>query len=197
MARSKCRNWMGYFSEDHDVISIHVNSRHGIFGYGTDLNSISTNNGFADQQMALEWIYDNLPAMGGNPEKVAFVGQGLGGAGALLHAKRFKPNRVISTSASLNMKFPFSKNPEVAAENILTKLNCPTLTFFDCLSELTTEQVVSASQNVGQFPYGLVVDGELITDLNMDDLANVDLMIGMNTGDSFGWANTQYNRYIP
>ena len=36
--RSKCRNWMGYFTEDHDVISVHINFRHGIFGFGSDLD---------------------------------------------------------------------------------------------------------------------------------------------------------------
>ena len=193
VARTRCRNWMGYFTEDHDVISIHVNSRHGIFGYGTDLDSIPSNNGFADQEMALDWIYANLNALGGRPDMMVFVGQGFGGIAALLHAKKYKPTRVISSSASLNMKFPYSPDPAETASKIYSKLKC-TSTLHECLSPLTTEQILSASQNVGEWPYGLVMDGELIHNLEMGDLLGVDMLLGLNTGDSFDWANDQYTR---
>ena len=63
--------------------------------------------------MAIEWVYANLEQLGGSPDKVAFIGQGLGAAAALLHAKVFKPARVISSSGSLNMRFPFAQEIRV------------------------------------------------------------------------------------
>ena len=75
----------------------------------------------------------------------------------------------------------------------MKKLGC-SATLLDCLSDLTTEQALSVSQNVGHFPFGLFVDSELITDLNMEDLLDIDLMFGMNDGDTFQWTNAQYNR---
>jgi len=192
-ARTRCRNWMGYFTEDHDVISIHINYRQGIFGFGTDLDSISTNNGFADQKMALDWIYENIAAIGGDKDKIVFVGQGFGGISALLHGSEYKPHRIISSSATLNMKFPYSDDPTYISNQITEKLGCLG-NLRECLSTMTTEQILSASRNVGIWPYGLVEDGELVRAPDSYDLSGIDLLLGINTGDAFGWANDQYNR---
>lgn len=190
--RTRCRNWMGYFTEDHDVISIHINYRQGLFGFGTDLDSIPSNIGFADQAMALDWIYENLETLGGDSSMIAFVGQGFGGITALLHAKKYQPTRIISSSATLNMKFPYTNSPQSTAQKVLKKLGCSS-SFLNCLSDLTTVQVVSASQNVGNWPFGLVIDGDLIENIDMIELGETDIMFGFNDGDAFGWANNQFN----
>ena len=190
---SRCRNWMGYFTEDHDVISIHISYRQGILGFGTDLETVPANNGFADQEMALDWLYANLEQLGGRPDMMVFVGQGFGGICALLHAKKYNPTRIVSSSASLNMKFPFTSSPKTTADKLVKKQRC-TSSLLDCLSNMSTEEVVAASKNLGHWPYGLVIDGELVNDIEMDDLFGIDMLLGLNTGDAFGWANDQYNR---
>ena len=81
---------MGYFTEDYDIISIHVSYRMGIFGFGTDLDSIPENLGFEDQKLALAWIWENIEALGGATNKITLIGQGFGGVTALLHAQNFR-----------------------------------------------------------------------------------------------------------
>jgi len=141
---------------DHDVISIHINYRMGIFGFLTDLDSIPENNGFLDQKLALDWIYANLEKIGGSLDKIVFIGQGFGGITALLHAKEFQPARVISSSATLNMKFPYSEDPGNIAEKLRKKLGCSG-TILECLADKNTDQVISAGQNLGNWPFGLVM----------------------------------------
>ena len=72
------------------MISIHISYRMGLFGFGTDLDSIPQNIGFYDQKMALEWIFENIEALGGARDMVTFIGQGFGGVTALLHAQTFR-----------------------------------------------------------------------------------------------------------
>ena len=143
--QTKCRNWMGYFTEDYDVISVHVNYRHGIFGFGTDLGeSIPTNNGFYDQRLALEWIFENVGLFGGSADRIVFVGQGFGGVAALLHGRDLHPARIISSSGTLNMKFPFTTEAETVSNNIKRKLNCQS-TLLDCLQSKSTGNVLYIS----------------------------------------------------
>ena len=33
-----------------------------------------------------------------------------------------------------------------------------------------------------------------MSDISSDDLLDIDMLLGFNTGDGFGWANDQYNR---
>lgn len=44
----------------------------------------STNNGFLDQKQALTWIQANLAHFGGDPDRIAIVGES-GGTSVLLH----------------------------------------------------------------------------------------------------------------
>ena len=142
--------------------------------------------------MALEWIYENVAAFGGDPAKIVFVGQGFGGVSALVHALEFKPARVIASSASIGMKFAFPDNSWETSESLKAKLKCKD-TLLDCLATYSTSEILAASQNVGIWPFGLVDDGDLINNPKMENLES-DLLLGFNTGDTFGWANEFYYR---
>ena len=59
------------FAEHHDVVMVSTNYRLGVFGYLshsglTEEGSPSGNQGLRDQQMALEWVRDNIAAFGGD-----------------------------------------------------------------------------------------------------------------------------------
>jgi hypothetical protein len=60
------------------------------------------------------------------------------------------------------MKF-WKSDPKPASNLILEKLECKS-TLLDCLKDLSTLQVISASQNLGNWPFGLFVGDDLISE---------------------------------
>jgi len=82
------------------IISITANYREGVFGYlaHPDLtaespNHSSGNYGALDQVAAIQWVYDNIQAFGGDPKKITIVGESAG-----------------SFSVSVLMASPLSRN---------------------------------------------------------------------------------------
>lgn len=67
------------------VILVTINYRLGVFGFlahpelsAESGNHISGNYGILDQIAALEWVYENIAAFGGNPENITVFGQSAG-----------------------------------------------------------------------------------------------------------------------
>ena len=64
-----------------DVIIVSINYRLGLFGalydniYGTDIKG---NQGFLDQKMAIQWVYENIEYFGGDPERITIFGESAG-----------------------------------------------------------------------------------------------------------------------
>ncbi len=68
-----------------DVIFITIAYRLGIFGFLADPRldaenerHVSGNYGILDQIMALDWVYDNIEAFGGDPDNITVFGQSAG-----------------------------------------------------------------------------------------------------------------------
>lgn len=76
------------FASRHDVVTVGINYRLGIFGF-LDLSRFgeeyagSVCLGFQDQIMALEWVRDNIAAFGGDPDNVTISGVSAGGGSVL------------------------------------------------------------------------------------------------------------------
>lgn len=68
------------------VILVTLNYRLHVFGFLLlALDEYTGNMGLKDQQMALEWVKQNIIAFGGNPKKVTLMGQSSGGSAVSLH----------------------------------------------------------------------------------------------------------------
>ena len=79
-------------ARDHDVVVVTVTHRLNAFGFlylaelGDERLRQSANVGMQDIVMALEWVRDNIAALGGNPANVTIFGQsGGGGKTSILH----------------------------------------------------------------------------------------------------------------
>lgn len=69
----------------HGIIAITANYREGVFGYlahpeltAESPNHTSGNYGALDQVAAIQWVYDNISAFGGDPKKITIVGESAG-----------------------------------------------------------------------------------------------------------------------
>lgn len=72
---------------ERGIILVTINYRLGVFGFlahpwlcGEDPRGICGNYGIFDQIAALNWVYDNIAAFGGDPENMTLFGQSAGGA---------------------------------------------------------------------------------------------------------------------
>ena len=85
------------FVENNDDLTIvTLNYRTNIFGFPTGTSAVSpyqVNNGLADQRMAIEWVYNNIAAFGGDPERITLFGESAGASsiGAYPYAYQYDP----------------------------------------------------------------------------------------------------------
>ncbi|GAB0088427.1 Carboxylesterase, type B [Sergentomyia squamirostris] len=105
-----------YLMNRDDIMLIVLQHRLGVFGYLCSGDSSCPGNfGLKDQQMALEWIRDNVDKFGGNPASVTLLGQGSGCAAVQMHMMNARSSllfhRVILQSGSL-AHWALLKNPK-------------------------------------------------------------------------------------
>ena len=61
----------GYFFLEHEVILVSVEYRLGALGFlSLNTSEVSGNQGVRDQQLALQWVQENIQNFGGNPDMV-------------------------------------------------------------------------------------------------------------------------------
>ncbi|WP_189571373.1 carboxylesterase/lipase family protein [Marinobacter zhanjiangensis] len=75
---------------DEGVVVVTINYRLGVLGFlshpdlaAEDPNGYSGSWGLLDQQLALQWVHDNIENFGGNPDNVTIFGESAGGASVM------------------------------------------------------------------------------------------------------------------
>ena len=115
-------------SRGHEIV-VSMNYRLGILGFlaNSALGEHSGDYGLQDQQAALRWVKDNIPAFGGDPHNVTIYGESAGGSSVCHHI-------ASPTAAGL-----FQRGISVSGE-YNTLLGVPTsLEAQDCKSALPTQ----------------------------------------------------------
>jgi carboxylesterase type B len=72
----------------HNVIVVTLNYRLGALGFMVSNKykiAAAGNYGISDQQMALNWVYDNISAFGGDPSRITIFGESAGAMSVGLH----------------------------------------------------------------------------------------------------------------
>lgn len=112
---------------------------------------IPGNNGLKDQNIALQWVQQNIANFGGNPQRVTILGNSAGAASVAFHmlskqsAGLFHA-AIMQSGCALN-PWAMSKYPKEMALRFGLNVGCPTessVNFLNCLRTKTTEEILDA-----------------------------------------------------
>jgi carboxylesterase type B len=192
-----------------DMIFVSLNYRVSILGFlYMDHENAPGNMGLLDQNMALNWVYNNIQFFGGDNTKITIFGESAGSASVSLHllsplsAPFFKSAIMQSGSsmaewATLDSSIALKRNREY-----LENLNCKgsTAEMIECARKIHPKHFLEKSDeyfytradaSIMQFPYLPVVDNyflpeEPIVLLNKGKFKKCPIMLGVNK-DEANW----------
>ncbi|XP_071941270.1 cholinesterase-like [Antedon mediterranea] len=201
-----------------DVIYVTFNYRLGVLGFLSTGDDIAPGNyGLLDQSMAIQWVYNNIKAFGGDPYKITIggisAGSGSVSAQLLAHSEDNLFQRAIMQSGSmfersamieLNISRAVDANRQVASI-----LGCETTSssyMITCMRNASVNDILAATGEVTQ-RYNLprrspvfypVVDGKFIPDhpqnlIKRGEFSKVDVILGTNLDEGTYWLNRIYD----
>jgi para-nitrobenzyl esterase len=163
--------------------------------------------GLADQQMALQWVHNNIAAFGGNAGNVTLFGESAGGWSVCAHMVSPRSaglfQKAIVESGPCNMPLVTPEKSRQQGEQLAEAVGCtapglsptdPPSVDLDCLRAKPVDELLAAIPDDGTFGlhggtrWSPTIDGwvldQPIEDAMKDGLAaNVPLMIGWNTDE--------------
>ena len=187
-----------YIAYRGDVVMVIMNYRAGPFGFMYGGTDESTNIGFYDQILALQWVQANIAKFGGNPNQVTIFGNsaGAGSVGTMiltpLAANLF--HRAIMQSSSVS-SFEYKDDQLVYTKALQDKLNCSNL---QCLKvNRTVDQILNASKELGD-PFSPVYGDQVLPIRPIEALksgifnSNIDLMYGVVESEGSSFAGDKF-----
>ncbi|XP_071970214.1 cholinesterase-like [Engystomops pustulosus] len=190
------------FSED--VIVVSMNYRVGALGFLAlpGNRGIPGNAGMFDQQLALQWVHENIAAFGGNPDSVTLFGHSSGAACVGLHLlspgsqKYFKRAILQSGSVSAGWAINTHKRAKRLTLKLAELLECPLDdedALVGCLQNTEPTKIVEKQFFVETIhPFALtriipIVDFDFISDMPNNllkhNIKKIDILIGGTKDD--------------
>lgn len=141
---------------EHDVVVVTINYRMGVLGFLShpDLGAegASGSYGIMDQQLALQWVQDNIGSFGGDASNVTLFGESAGGASVLTHiaspaAGDLFHKAIIQSGAYIGaISQPSQAAMEALGASFFSELGCETI---ECIRELDAQDILAAQQASG------------------------------------------------
>ena len=134
----------------YNVVYVSLQYRLNIFGFlSTEDQILPGNMGLKDQNLALEWIQDNIHLFGGDKKSVTIMGISAGGASVHYHILSPKSiglfHRALKSSGTAINPWSLGYNHRSMAEEFAKSVNCPlnqdSKEFLNCIQDLKTEDV--------------------------------------------------------
>jgi carboxylesterase type B len=144
------------------VVVVTFNYRLGAFaglGGGKGKNELRGDYGFADQQLALQWVQKNIAGFGGDPGRVTLWGESSGAQSVALHLVA-PGSRDLFQAAILESNpygLPYKETKAQAdvvrgAFDFAAAAHCPWLGDLDCLKKMSPLHVLEAQSKTGFLP---------------------------------------------
>ena len=151
------------------VMVVTINYRVGALGFmahpalSAEAGS-SGNYGIQEQQLALQWVQDNIADFGGNPDNVTLFGQSAGGLSVHAHlaspgSTRLFDKAIIQSGAYL-LEQPAIADWEYVGLGVAAAAGCPDQSPA-CLRSLPVEAIL-ANQDPGALGWLPIVDGNTL-----------------------------------
>jgi len=209
----------GVLAATRNVIVVSMNYRLGYLGFLAlpELTSEAGHSGnyaFFDQQLALQWVHDNIGAFGGDAERVMLFGESAGGMSTCMQLASPKSAAMIH-SAAIQSGFcladVFSQEEgEIAGDKFAANAGCADGDRLACLRSKSIREIDAALKAAGivekpfvpspAVPVVPVLDGEFISSLPRELLAigamaGKSVIIGTNKNE--GTLFTAFHADIP
>ena len=182
------------------VVVVSMNYRLGNFGWLTHSGiGARGNQGFEDQQLALEWVRDNIAAFGGDPNNVTIAGESAGGLSVCLHliAPRSRGlfHRAIAQSGLCESFLPTIADSQAYADRVVESVGCSAAPDVGvCLRAVSTNRIRDAGGFTGEIlpivagsdratwptADGTVIPGGFRERVEAGEMADVPVILGWN-----------------
>lgn len=195
-----------------DVIVVTMNYRLNVFGFlSTGDGGAAGNYGLWDQQLAIEWVHNNIRAFGGDPNRVTIFGESAGAA-AVTFQTIYPGNkglfqRAIAESGSFAGPWAFSKRTDVQnfTRQFATVAECSQQDSAGIIRCLQSKPAMAIKKlmdgplgDLGLYMWSPVIDNEFIFNEPIELLTQnypskpvedmflgIDLIMGVNSKEGF------------
>ena len=141
-----------YLSSHEDVVVVSLNYRLGALGFLAGIHGLEGNYGLKDQQLALQWVRDNIMAFGGDPDQVTIFGQSAGAMSVGLHLLSIPSSSGlfhgdIMQSNPFGIPYKTISEATAGAESLEEILGCKGEDI-NCLRAVDVDDIVREQSNV-------------------------------------------------
>ncbi|KAK3938740.1 Alpha/Beta hydrolase protein [Diplogelasinospora grovesii] len=175
-------------ASNHSIVFVTFNYRVGPYGFLTDGDQVTGNNGIRDQRKALQWVKQHITQFGGDPNHVVLGGDSAGAASISLHliANGGKDEGLFHAAAAESVSFATvltANQSRYQYDNFAIRLGCAAgngtgtghanTSSLACLRSKTAAELQAMNYNI-PFPgaaapplymWNPVIDNDLFTDL--------------------------------
>ncbi|KAI1326258.1 vacuolar triacylglycerol lipase [Xylariaceae sp. FL0255] len=188
-------------ASNYSMVFVTFNYRVGPYGFITDGDKITANNGLRDQRLAMEWVQKYISHFGGDPSHVVLGGDSAGAGSIAIQLAAFggRNDNLFVAAAAESVTFGpvlTVAQSQYQYNNFTAKAGCDVADSLACLRNKTAEELQEINQNV-PYPGGVdaplyefnpAIDGDFIqtlTEVAFDrgNFVKIPMIVGDDTNE--------------